>query len=187
MRQPGGVSGEESAVARALGAPETAEPSVADVASIVETASAVVPEDAGSGRSGAARRRRRVPGGRRQMLNVRYTQEELEQVTARAAAAGWEVTSYVAEAALWGPTRTEDAPGRGVWAFRMGAPERRAWAEELMAVRRIVGATANNVNQLARAANATGEVPVQAAVSLAACERAMNRLSALLEALEDAR
>ncbi|HEY6795598.1 MAG TPA: hypothetical protein VI248_13045 [Kineosporiaceae bacterium] len=109
----------------------------------------------------AGRRRRRVEGGRRAMLNVRYTDEELATVTARAAAAGWEVTSFVAEVALHGPVRTESAPGRGEFAFRMSAPERSAWATELMAVRRIVGATANNINQLARVANATGEVPLE--------------------------
>lgn len=140
-----------------------------------------------AGRRVAVKRRRRVAGGRREFLGVRYTSEELEAVSARAAAAGWEVSSYVAEAALRGPVRVEAAPGRGVLAFRMSAPERAAWAGELMAVRRIVGATGNNINQLARVANATGELPEEVAASLAACERAMARLAALLEALEDAR
>lgn len=121
------------------------------------------------------------------MVNVRYTDEELRAVQARAAAAGWEVTSYVAEVALCGPVRVESGPGRGVLAFRMSAPERQAWAGELMAVRRIVGATANNINQLAKVSNATGDVPVETAASLAACERAMTRLGDLLQALEDAR
>lgn len=134
-----------------------------------------------------ARRRRRVEGGRRQMLNVRYSEEELRAVQMRAAAAGWEVTSYVAEVAVRGPVRVESSPGRGALAFRMSGPERQAWAGELMAVRRIVGATANNVNQLAKVANATGEVPVETAASLAACERAMTRLGDLLAALEDVR
>jgi hypothetical protein len=56
-----------------------------------------------------------------------------------------------------------------------------------MAVRRIVGATANDINQLARTANAPGEVPAEVGPSLAACQRAMSRLEGLLADLDEAR
>jgi hypothetical protein len=121
------------------------------------------------------------------MVNVRYTEQEMEQVAARAAAAGWELTAYVGEAALRGPVRVEGPAGTGALAFRMSAPERRAWVQELMAVRRVVSGTATNINQLARVANATGEVPAEVAPSLAACERALARLASLLDALDERR
>jgi hypothetical protein len=121
------------------------------------------------------------------MVNVRYTSEELAQVAGLAAAAGYEVTAFVGDAALRGPVRVESAPGKGQLAFRMTAPERRAWASEVMAIRRLVGVTANNINQLARTANATGQVPAEVGPSLAACERAMARLEVLLADLDAAR
>lgn len=56
--------------------------------------------------------------------------------------------------------------------------ERRALASELMAVRRYLAALSNNVNQLARHANATDEFPEEARVSL-------NRVRAIAERVND--
>lgn len=45
--------------------------------------------------------------------------------------------------------------------------ERRDQFMQLSALQRLVGTVANNINQIARHANATGEVPAEAAASIA--------------------
>jgi hypothetical protein len=145
---------------------------------------------AGRGRGGVRplRRRRVEGGGRRHQVNVRFTRQELDQVVLRAAATGRTISTYVAEAALSaapGP-RAGAAPGpqdRVPLVFRVSDSERRAWVAELMAVRRIVGANANNLNQLAKVANATGQLPPELPPSLTATLHAAERLTDLIDAL----
>lgn len=61
--------------------------------------------------------------------------------------------------------------------------ERRNAVVELFAVRRLLAAVSNNVNQVARHANATEEFPEDAAAVLAAVRRLVPRLSAAAERL----
>jgi hypothetical protein len=61
--------------------------------------------------------------------------------------------------------------------------ERRALASELMAARRYLAALSNNVNQLARHANATGEFPEEASVALGRVRAIAERINGLVEGL----
>ncbi|WP_229867438.1 plasmid mobilization relaxosome protein MobC [Sinomonas cellulolyticus] len=61
--------------------------------------------------------------------------------------------------------------------------ERRALASELMAVRRYLAALSNNVNQLARQANATGEFPEEARTALDRVRVIAERVNATVEGL----
>jgi hypothetical protein len=61
--------------------------------------------------------------------------------------------------------------------------ERRALASELMAARRYLAALSNNVNQLARHANATDEFPEEARVALGRVRAIAERINGLVEGL----
>jgi hypothetical protein len=158
---------------------------------------------------GKRRRRRRVErggtesgastqrGGRDNSVHVRLTDEELALVEARAIGAGLTTASYLAEigkaarpAVLSNPLEPtesgEVAPegllveqGRG-----LGVLERRAFAAELMAVRRILSGVATNLNQLAKVANSTGQAPPQVGATAAAVLRYLPRLEAVAVALD---
>lgn len=125
------------------------------------------------------RRRRQVPG-RRRVVSVKLSEAEHAAIRARAAAAGLSVAAFLAGAAEQG------SGGLGV--AGMTVAERRVWAAELLAVRRVLSATGNNVNQLARRANAGQAVdPVVAQVSVQACRRAAERAADVLEHLRGGR
>lgn len=124
-------------------------------------------------------RRRRTPGGRPHYVTVRLSEEEFETVSARAADAGLSAGAFLAGAA-------DSRTGLGV--SGMSAAERRGWATELMAVRRLLAATGNNINQLARASNSG--VAVNAGVTAAAIradDRARARLAEILDQLHGGR
>ena len=61
--------------------------------------------------------------------------------------------------------------------------ERRAVIAELLAVRRLLAAVSNNVNQLARHANSGDEFPEEAAATLQAVRRLVPRIDAAADAL----
>lgn len=61
--------------------------------------------------------------------------------------------------------------------------ERRALASELMAARRYLAALSNNVNQLARHANATDDFPEEARVALGRVRAIAERISTAVEGL----
>ncbi|MFC7646763.1 relaxase/mobilization nuclease domain-containing protein [Streptosporangium lutulentum] len=90
-------------------------------------------------------RQRRQQGGRPHKHSVRMSQEEQAVVEARAGQAGVSVPRFLVEAGLAGDAAT--------------ASQLRANAAELLAARRLVAAVGVNLNQLAKVANATGEVP----------------------------
>jgi hypothetical protein len=92
-------------------------------------------------------RRRRGAEPRRVSQQVLLTAEEQEQLRARAGELGVSVPRLLVESALSGV----ETPA-----------ERRAWIAELFELRRLLATIANNVNQLAKTANITGEVPVGA-------------------------
>ncbi len=75
---------------------------------------------------------------------VKLTTEEREQLRSRAAELGVSVPRLLVEAALDGRSQTPT--------------ERRLELAELFEVRRLLATVANNVNQLARSANISGEV-----------------------------
>ncbi|MGH2868170.1 MAG: plasmid mobilization protein [Solirubrobacteraceae bacterium] len=99
----------------------------------------------GSGPLGRSRRdRQEVP--RHASVKVRLSEDERAQLRARAAELGVSVPRLMVESALarWdGQTATE----------------RRRELAELFEIRRLLATVANNVNQLARGANISGQVP----------------------------
>jgi uncharacterized protein with PhoU and TrkA domain len=78
---------------------------------------------------------------------VKLTEDEQRQLRARAAALGVSVPRLMVESALGGATGM--------------APDRQREVAELFEVRRLLATVANNVNQLARLANTTGELGMQ--------------------------
>ena len=92
-------------------------------------------------------RLRRVPGGRTRQVIVRITADEHAALQRRAADAGVSVQRYLVEAGLSG-------------ACGDGAARRRA-ERELIATRGVLRAAGNNLNQLAKWANANHALPSQ--------------------------
>lgn len=93
--------------------------------------------------SGPGRRRARGSESRQMQIQVRLSEAEREQLRDRADARGVSVPRLLVESALQG---------------RETPTERRAMLAELFALRRLVATVANNVNQLARVANISGQV-----------------------------
>lgn len=116
------------------------------------------------GRRGA--RQRREPGGRPYKHTVRLSEQEQAHIAARARGAGVSVPRLLVESALAGDAQT--------------ASERRALVAEFLGTRRLLAAVSNNVNQLAAAANATGEVPPELHATLHAVARVTARLDAAM-------
>jgi Bacterial mobilisation protein (MobC) len=110
------------------------------------------------------RRQKRAPGGRPHKHTVRLTDAQQEIVAARAAAAGVSVPLLLAEAAVAGTAQT--------------ASERRAAANGRLAARRLLAAVGNNVNQLAKVANATGVVPPSVEATMDGVLRMLAKLDA---------
>ncbi|WP_051752891.1 plasmid mobilization protein [Streptosporangium amethystogenes] len=123
--------------------------------------------DAGSGGQPARRppvRQRREPGGRPHKHSVRMSDAEQAIVDARAGQAGVSVPRFLVEAGLAGDAAS--------------ASQLRANAAELLAARRLVAAVGVNLNQLAKVANATGEVPAALEATMHATLRFLARLDA---------
>lgn len=64
------------------------------------------------------------------------------------------------------------------------ATDRRELLAELFGVHRALGAIGNNVNQLARVANATGEIAEELGHTLTAVRRQLDRLDELMDRFE---
>jgi hypothetical protein len=123
--------------------------------------------EAGAGRRAA--RQRRQPGGRPHKHTVKLSEQEQLLIEARAVVAGVTVPRLLVESALAGDAQT--------------ASERRALLAEFFGARRLLAAVSNNVNQLAAAANSTGEVPVELHATLHAVARVTARLDAAVTEL----
>ncbi|REE98989.1 mobilization protein MobC [Thermomonospora umbrina] len=121
-------------------------------------------QDEGKGFGLSEKRLTRHPGGRKRAVKVLLTEEERATIVRRAEAARVSIPRLLVEAALSGNART--------------ATERRAIVIEVLAVRRLVAALGNNVNQLAKVANSTGEIPDQLPAVLDAVQRVLDRLDA---------
>jgi Mobilization protein NikA len=101
---------------------------------------------------------------------VKLTEEERDQLRARAAELGMSVPRLMVEAALSG----------------METPtERRRTVAELFEARRLLSTVANNVNQLARSANISGQVPTGRRIEQTLAE--VDELVAQLRALTGVR
>ncbi|MFC3687310.1 hypothetical protein [Aquipuribacter hungaricus] len=118
------------------------------------------------------------------------SEEEFVQLSARAVAAGlsvpaWLVAAGMADRGARAPRAAGESEepgeqrGPSLGGGSMGALERRAWAAELVAVRRLARGVATNVNQLAAGYNATGAVAPEAGAVLDAARRVMDRMDAL--------
>lgn len=106
-----------------------------------------------------------IPGRPRQM-KLRYTDDEFAAVAQAAREAGLTPTGYAAEAALAAALRTE-APSTAPW---------RVALLELMEARGQVRRIGVNINQAAKAINATGETPEWLTRAVAMTDRAVTRL-----------
>jgi len=124
---------------------------------------------AGARRVFGGRRRSRVEGGRPHKFTVRFTDEELEAVALKAAAARMSIPHYVALRAL------ETPRGGG-----MDLAELQRAAVQIVNLRRSVRRTGQNVNQIARLLNGTGEVGRRADETLAAATVALTSLDPLV-------
>jgi hypothetical protein len=109
----------------------------------------------GSGFAGWKSRRRRanVDGGRTHRHEVKVSPDEEALLLALAEKHRVTIPRLLIEAALSEGTENPS--------------ERRDQFMQLSALQRLVGTLANNINQIARHANATGEVPAEAAASIA--------------------
>jgi DNA replication initiation complex subunit (GINS family) len=109
----------------------------------------------GNGFAGWKSRRRRanVGGGRMHRHEVKVSPEEEAQLLALAEKHRVTIPRLLIEAAL---NENSESPS-----------ERRDQFMQLSTLQRLVGTVANNINQIARHANATGEVPAEAAASIA--------------------
>ena len=140
---------------RGVGGAALAEEKGGDPVSNVET----------SGRLGK-QRRDNVKGGRQHSHRVKVSPEEEGMLVARAAAAHVTVARLLVESAL--------SDGRETPA------DRRNLAAELLAIRGLLRAVSNNVNQIARAANAGHGIDGELKHTLAAVDRICGSLDAYM-------
>jgi hypothetical protein len=130
------------------------------------------------------RRQRRLDGGRTEQIGVRLTTEEKQLVESRAAAAGLSAPAWLAAVGTRPPAGRESGPG---WTAGMSVKERAAWGTQLLQVARQLRGATNNLNQMARAANATTMLPDQTPQVVAELAAAIARLETVVAALDDGR
>ena len=123
-------------------------------------------QDSGSGR----RRRANYSGGRAHRHEVKVSPEEEALLLRAALAQGVTVPRLLVESAL--------TAERGE-----SATERKQLTAELFKAIRLLAAVSNNVNQLARHANATGEIAAETKTTLAAVRRVAARVEETIEGL----
>lgn len=121
----------------------------------------------------ARRRRENIDGGRQHRHVVKVTPEEEALLLHRAELARVTVVRLLVERAL------SDQAGEAVEAERL----RHEVLVELFAVHRLLGTIANNVNQMTKATNATGEVQDDMRATLAAVRRVAERIDDTLEGM----
>lgn len=131
-------------------------------------------DDAPRPASSQGRRRVRHDGGRSKQVLVKLTEDEHATVAAYAAAAGMSPASYLAVRGQQSIASDRSS---------MSLPQARAWVAELYAIKRIVRGSANNLNQLVKAAHATGEVSEEILHHADRIARMEARVTTLLEAV----
>lgn len=119
-------------------------------------------------RAWSRRRRENVPGGRRHQHKVLVTPEEEAALLLRADKLGVTVPRLLVESALAGGAEAVEVD-------RAEQEERRELWVELNRLQRAVGAIGVNLNQLAKASNATGELDEELRHSLAHLRRVLVR------------
>ncbi|MGW6132370.1 MobC family plasmid mobilization relaxosome protein [Cellulomonas sp. NPDC055163] len=127
-------------------------------------------EEALPARRFGRRRQANVAGGRPKAYKVTVSDEENDRLVALAGEAGTTVPRLLVESAL-----ADRSAG--------SVSERRNAAAELFRVYRLLAAVSNNVNQIARATNATGEVHEELVATLAAVRRTAERVDGVIEGL----
>lgn len=139
---------------------------------------AVEPTEAGRDGTGArpsTRRRKRVAGGRRHRHEVKVTPEEEGQLLALALRYRVSVPKLLIDSALAGGAANAAA----------NASVRDELLTELFKAYRVLAGIANNVNQIARATNATGEAQAETSATLAAVRRTAERIDGLIDQLAE--
>ncbi|EHR48716.1 hypothetical protein SacmaDRAFT_0412 [Saccharomonospora marina XMU15] len=121
------------------------------------------------------RRQRRVPGGAPVRINVRTTEKVYARLAMAAATARLSLPRYLVESALREPA--------GGWSLR----EQRWWVERLDAVETRLIKVGTNLNQMAAATNATGELSGALGVALRYLEATLDRHRELLDAIDPSR
>ncbi|MEZ5087727.1 MAG: MobC family plasmid mobilization relaxosome protein [Tessaracoccus sp.] len=132
-----------------------------------------MPEETNGQRPGHSTRRRRVEGGRHHRHVVRVTPEEEAQLLTLALRYRVSVPKLLVDSALAG----------GSEAAAENASVRSALVAELFGMHRLLANIANNVNQMTKAVNATGNLPPQTADVLAAVRRTAERIDAAVDGL----
>lgn len=117
------------------------------------------------------RRRANFPGGRLHRHEVRVSPEEEALLLRLAAAQQITIPRLLVESAL-AATRGETLT------------ERRRAMVELFAIHRLLAAVSNNVNQLARAANATGHIGSELSATLNAVRQTAERIDRAIDGLQ---
>jgi hypothetical protein len=115
------------------------------------------------------RRRANTPAGTKKRRDVWVTVEEEAALVARAEREKVTVPNLLVSAAL---AERTDSP-----------TERRAVIAELMQLHNLLARSSNNINQLARQANATGEFPVEAREGLKHLRSVAMRIDRAIEGL----
>ncbi|WP_416430389.1 plasmid mobilization protein [Paenarthrobacter nicotinovorans] len=115
------------------------------------------------------RRRANTPAGTKKRRDVWVTAEEEAALVARAEREKVTVPNLLVSAAL---AERTDSP-----------TERRAVIAELMQLHNLLARSSNNINQLARQANATGEFPVEAREGLKHLRSVAMRIDRAIEGL----
>ena len=118
----------------------------------------------------ARRRRENEPGGRQHSHKVKVTPREEALLLARAEAKHVTVPRLLVESAL--------SAGSG-----QTATERRNLITELFRAVRLLASISNNVNQIAKATNATGEVQAEMVATLQAVRRVAMRVESAMDEL----
>lgn len=121
-------------------------------------------------------RRRRVEGGRHHRHVVRVTPEEEGRLLALALQYRVSVPKLLVDSALAGGSATAAA----------NASVRHEVIAQMFATHRLLAGIANNVNQMAKATNATGEVQEAMVVTLSKVREVADRIDAFVDQLDGA-
>lgn len=120
---------------------------------------------------GRRRQQAHLPGGRRGMLHkVRVTPDQERVLAAKADRHGWTIARLLAESALAGSAEEAAAV--------------RELVGELMDLQLALGAVGNNLNQIARATNATLEWHPETLAVLKDVDAERDRIRALVDRLQ---
>lgn len=124
----------------------------------------------------SVRRRRRVPGGRQYRHVVRVTPEEEGRLLVLAGQYRVSVPKLLVDSALAG----------GAARAAENASVRHELISQMFGTHRVLAGIARNVNQMAKATNATGEVRAEMVATLAKVRELAGRIDAFVDELSEA-